>query len=243
MLLSSALLRRVDELPDEADDGQREHHGQEEDALVDAACRGSSCRAGTANSSPSIVGTSVRKTSQMHVVAEGRPERRVDRRRSAGSCGSRPTRSCRDPPMPSQLVNERNDGERSSGTHTQDPTTTKQRHADHQARPRCTCRRPLSSARHGGELTRTAACHQHEDGLLLLLDARWSSPSMSSGFLMKSCSAGIITVRGEVGPRVAVEELRDLLGPGDQLVRLVLDARCSCWCPPRCWRRRCSGRS
>ena len=51
--------------------------------------------------------------------------------------------------------------------------------------------------------------------------------STSLGFLMNVCSDGIITVRGEVGPRVAVHELGDVLRAGDELGRLLLQRRCS----------------
>ena len=45
---------------------------------------------------------------------------------------------------------------------------------------------------------------------------------MSFGVVDELWIAGIITVRREVGPGVAVHELRDLLGAGDELDGLLL---------------------
>ena len=143
-VVEQALLRRVDELPDEADDGQREHDGQEEDALVDARATDLLVEQ-VGEQQPEHRRHEREEDQPDDVVAEGRPERRVDLEDLLVVAGADPL-DRRDPAdaVPAREREER--GEERRDPHQSDDDEAAARRPSARPRP---CRR-RSVERHGG---------------------------------------------------------------------------------------------
>src|SRR3954454_6890666 len=136
------------------------------------------------------------------------------------------------PPKPSQLVNEKmietivgnqtKPPTTSIGTPTMRPTVTRSRVPRRTARRRC--RRAPTASRVGATSTAIAPRSRLEDRLLLLLDALHEAvhvARVADELLQRRDHDG----GREVRPRVAVEELRDVLRRRDQLRGLLLQHR------------------
>ncbi len=221
---------------DEADDRQRDHDRQVEDALVDPRSRE----------------LLVELVGEQH--PERRPDEREDARasrgcartpartagrssRSGGSSSSRSSGSCRRPPIPSQFVNESRI-EQIVGNQTRPPVTrtgipTMTASATRSARgepdgalPVARAVRPRRSLRCRSPSRRWLQPHDPKIAFfcfwMLLHEPVDVARVVEERLERRDHHRG-----GEVGPRVAVHVLRDVLGRRDQRRLLLLQRACS----------------